>query len=607
MFIFLPFIVLCCPNLLALVVASPFNETFFTPVDVPYSWTNNDKYFPHQTIHFVDGSVARLILLKAWTESVPLVQFLGFGFGFFCRHPTTNSWYLSTIILEVSERTIVGTPQLVSSANRDYPVKENTTLKLSNNGNMFLVDIDGSLVWSTKALGMSIAGMRINRDGNVVLLDQENNTVWQSFHHPRDTLLDFFYFDLEAAFLGLDAEGCIQVCVLNLSCRAAFFKYLHNGTSNGYCYMPSNILSIIESPMLYKGHDTISYIRVPNLSSLQTSPFISAKLTIGKSTTFVIVVLLMLVTCSIIWRKKKHFLSKKIFSKHVSEMPLNFSYRDLCAATKKFSEKLGGGGFGVVFKGVLRDGTVIASHKEEIVKMIKIGIWCLNGDHTKRPLCLPWLRKFLKKLGEGGFGAVFKGALRDGTSIAVKPRRKIILDISKGLQYLHEDCRRRIAHLDVKPQNILIDNSFNAKLSYFGLSKLIDRDDSQVVTGIRGTLGYLAPEWQHPYITVKADIYSYGVVLLEVVSGRKNLDHSRPDSAVHLLNLLQRKVEQDRLLDIVDYEIEDLERHEEEIVKMIKLELWCLNGDPTKRPPMSTVVKVLDGVIELETDASHIK
>ncbi|KAF6173312.1 hypothetical protein GIB67_027007 [Kingdonia uniflora] len=478
MFIFLPFIVLCCPNLLALVVASPFNETFFTPVDVPSSWTNNDKYFPHQTIHFVDGSVARLILLKAWTESVPLVQFLGFGFGFFCRHPTTNSWYLSTIILEVSERTIVGTPQLVSSANRDYPVRENTTLKLSNNGNMFLVDIDGSLVWSTKALGMSIAGMRINKDRNVVLLDQENNTVWQSFHHPRDTLLDFFYFDLEAAVLGLDAEGCIQVCVLNLSCRAAFFKYLHNCTSNDYCYMPSNILSIIESPMLYKGHDTISYIRVPNLSSPQTSPFISTKLAIGNSTTFVIVVL-MLVTFSIIWRKKKHFLSKKIFSKNVSEMPQKFSYRDLCATTKKFSEKLGGGGFGVVFKGVLRDGMVIAvkwldktgqgakAFLAEVetmssvhhINLVRLTGFCAHKSH--RLLIYEYMSN----------GSLDKWIFNKNMNFCLdwNIRRWILLDVAKGLHYLHEDWRQRIAHLDVKPQNILIGDNFNAELSDFGI------------------------------------------------------------------------------------------------------------------------------------------
>ncbi|KAF6152075.1 hypothetical protein GIB67_031397 [Kingdonia uniflora] len=92
--------------------------------------------------------------------------------------------------------------------------------------------------------------------------------------------------------------------------------------------------------------------------------------------------------------------------------------------------------------------------------------------------------------------------------------------------------------------------------------KLIDRDESQV-TCIRGTLGYIALEWQHSRITVKADIYSYGVVLVVVVSGRKSLDYSRPESDMHLLKLLERKVEENRLFDIVHFESEDLQFAEE--------------------------------------------
>jgi serine/threonine protein kinase len=95
-------------------------------------------------------------------------------------------------------------------------------------------------------------------------------------------------------------------------------------------------------------------------------------------------------------------------------------------------------------------------------------------------------------------------------------RCKIITQIAKGLSYLHEECTKIIAHLDVKPQNILLDDNYNAKLSDFGLCKLIDRDISQVVTRMRGTPGYLAPEWLTSQITEKADIYSFGVVVMEV-------------------------------------------------------------------------------------------
>lgn len=106
-------------------------------------------------------------------------------------------------------------------------------------------------------------------------------------------------------------------------------------------------------------------------------------------------------------------------------------------------------------------------------------------------------------------------------------RRRIITDIARGLCYLHEECRQRIAHFDIKPQNILLDNNFNAKVSDFGLGKLVDRDESRVVTRMRGTPRYMAPEWLTSKITETVDVYSFGVVVTKILSGRKNVDYSR--------------------------------------------------------------------------------
>ena len=104
-------------------------------------------------------------------------------------------------------------------------------------------------------------------------------------------------------------------------------------------------------------------------------------------------------------------------------------------------------------------------------------------------------------------------------------RYQIAVDTGKGLAYLHDDCRHTIIHLDVKPQNILLDDKFRAKVADFGMSKLFEEEMTEVVTRMHGTPGYLAPEWLlQTGITVKCDMYNYGMVLLEIVGGRKNID-----------------------------------------------------------------------------------
>ena len=181
-------------------------------------------------------------------------------------------------------------------------------------------------------------------------------------------------------------------------------------------------------------------------------------------------------------------------------------------------------------------------------------------------------------------------------------RKKIIIDIARGLTYLHDDCRHKIVHLDIKPPNILLDENFNAKVSDFGLSKLVDREQSQVVTTMRGTPGYMAPEWLNSVITEKVDVYSFGVVLLEILCGRRNIDRSQPEEAMHLLAIFKKKIEEDQLLDLVDKYNEDMTLHGEEVVNMMRVAAWCLQNDFTKRPSMSIVVKVLEGAVNVESN-----
>ena len=170
---------------------------------------------------------------------------------------------------------------------------------------------------------------------------------------------------------------------------------------------------------------------------------------------------------------------------------------------------------------------------------------------------------------------------------------------------LHEECNEKIAHLDIKPQNILLDDRFNAKLSDFGLSKMINRDQSKVMTRMRGTRGYLAPEWLGSKITEKADIYSFGIVVVEIICGRENLDESQPEESIHLMSLLEEKARSDQLLDLVDSGSNDMQLHTEEVMEAMRLAMWCLQVDSSRRPLMSTVAKVLEGVTSLEASPDY--
>lgn len=297
------------------------------------------------------------------------------------------------------------------------------------------------------------------------------------------------------------------------------------------------------------------------------------------------------------------------YVKLVPGMPVRFSYEDLRVATNDFKETLGRGGFGSVFKGVLPDRTGIAVKRldklgqgkraflaevETIGSVHHFNLVRLIGFCAEKSYRL-LVYEYMSNSSLDNW--IFKKI--QGSSLDWQTRKRIILDIAKGLTYLHEECRQTIMHLDIKPQNILLDPNFNAKISDFGLSKLIDREMSQVQLSMRGTPGYLAPEWHRALgrITVKVDVYSFGIVLLEVVCARRSVDHSQPESAFHLLRMLQNKAEY--ILEFLD---EYMQSDRDEIIRMIKIAAWCLQDDPEKRPLMSTVVKVLEGVMEVDSN-----
>ncbi|KAJ0255379.1 Malectin domain-containing protein [Hirschfeldia incana] len=239
----------------------------------------------------------------------------------------------------------------------------------------------------------------------------------------------------------------------------------------------------------------------------------------------VIVVLLALVI--FLWKRRRN---KKAMDRELEGLDLQtgtFTFRHIKAATNNFgaSNKIGEGGFGPVYKGVLSEGRMIAVKK------------CLQSQskeaEKKKQLILVYEYLENNCLSRALFGK------DEGSRIKLEwpTRKKICLDIARGLTFLHEESVIKIVHRDIKTSNVLLDENLNAKISDFGFAKLNDDENTHISTRIAGTAGYMAPEYaMHGYLTNKADVYSFGVVAIEIVSGKSNSDVKHIDNLDFLVD-----------------------------------------------------------------------
>ncbi|KAK7292696.1 hypothetical protein RJT34_15548 [Clitoria ternatea] len=295
-----------------------------------------------------------------------------------------------------------------------------------------------------------------------------------------------------------------------------------------------------------------------------------------------------------------------------------FSYKELQLATRGFSEKVGHGGFGTVFQGELSDSSLVAvkrlerpggGEKEFRAEVSTIG----NIQHVNlvrlRGFCSENSHRLLvyEYLENGSLSTYLR---KDGPSLSWDVRFRVAIGTAKGIAYLHEECRCCIIHCDIKPENILLDSDFTAKVSDFGLAKLIGRDFSRVLATMRGTWGYVAPEWiSGVAITTKADVYSYGMTLLELIGGRRNVEAPLsaggggengcesgekwffpPWAAQQIIESNVTNVIDKRLGNV--YNIEEAKR-------VALVAVWCIQDDEAMRPTMGMVVKMLEGLVEV--------
>lgn len=290
-----------------------------------------------------------------------------------------------------------------------------------------------------------------------------------------------------------------------------------------------------------------------------------------------------------------------------------FSYRELRSATGNFhpSNQLGRGGFGVVYKGTIRDGTEIAvkrlsaeseqGNREFLTEINMIS----NIRHPNLVhiigCCIEGKDRMLvyEYMENNSLGSVLLGPSNKRISLDWSKRATICVGTAQGLAFLHEDCKPHIVHRDIKASNILLDRGLNPKIGDFGLAKLFPDNVTHVSTRVAGTMGYLAPEYALlGQLTRKADIYSFGVLILEVISGRGSSNSAWGEEMMLLLEWTWKLRGEDRLLDILDPDL--VEYPEEEVLRYIKVALYCTQAASHHRPNMKRVVHMLSNEVELD-------
>ncbi|KAL8039313.1 hypothetical protein ABFX02_10G027700 [Erythranthe guttata] len=444
---------------------------------------------------------------------------------------------------------------------------------------------------------------------------------------------DFYGFDLNWTPL-LTLETCRDTCVKDYRCQAFSYRLL----GNGYCYTKSALLNGYTSPdfpgsIYIKIPDSVDPSK-PDIFNPSSSNCASnaAEILVGSPSMYdfnskrvrwayvysfaaalgVIEATFVLIGWWFLFRKHGVPASVEAGYRMISSQFRRYSYSEIKKATGNFKEELGRGGSGVVYRGVLSDervaavkrlGDVYQAQEEYFAEISTLGkinhmnlvrIWGFCSDRRHRLLVYEYIDNL--SLDRHIFGG-------GGGNLSWKQRYGVAVGTAKGLAYLHHECLEWVIHCDVKPENILLDSDFQPKIADFGLAKLSQREGpGSEFTRVRGTKGYMAPEWalNHP-ITAKVDVFGYGVVILEMVRGLRLYDWVAEDGdgdEAAVANFCRKTKEKmnngdsDWVEGVVDSRLEG-RFSRNQAAALIRTGVSCVEEDRNKRPTMASVVQTL--------------
>ncbi|KAG2720428.1 hypothetical protein I3760_02G034500 [Carya illinoinensis] len=285
-----------------------------------------------------------------------------------------------------------------------------------------------------------------------------------------------------------------------------------------------------------------------------------------------------------------------------------YTLRELEAATNGLCEEnvIGEGGYGIVYCGVLPDGTRIAvknllNNRGQAEKEFKVEVEVIGRVRHKNLVkllgyCVEGAYRMLvyEYVDNGNLDQWLHGDVGAVSPLTWDNRMNIILGTAKGLAYLHEGLEPKVVHRDVKSSNILLDREWNAKVSDFGLAKLLCSERTYVTTRVMGTFGYVAPEYACTgMLNEKSDVYSFGILIMEIISGRSPADYSRPKEEVNLIDWLKTMVGNRKSEEVVDPKLPEMPASKA-LKRVLLVALRCVDPDATKRPKMGHVIHMLE-------------